>query len=435
MSLPLRLGLVATVALLACLPVHAKPSLLAALPTSPSSRIVVYNLVAEQGFEALAAQLTDEVLVALGKDPTLQVIGESELKVMVEAVKEKEAVTCQGQEACLAKISQAAEAEKVITGRVGRVGELYLVSLKIADAKKAVVEGGETASTEQKDGLKAEVLAAVDRLLGRSKGAVAPKFAIALEGDGAKAAVLDLKGHDVSEGLPGNLTQLLSLELKKFEGLSVVSRDEIQSAIRYQSEKQKLQCTDDTSCVIELGGMMGVDYLVSGSVGKLGDAFVLTLKLMDIVDPRVLNRVSETFTGAEAHLPQALRFATWRLLGREAEGNGNLAVQANVDEGELVVDSTASQPWPLKTPLSALLVGKHAVNLRSEGYFPLYQEAYVEPGRTTDLRLTMKEVPRPWYKQWWPWTIMGTVVAAGAITTAVLLLETPGTGTVTATVR
>ena len=41
-------------------------------------------------------------------------------------------------------------------------------------------------------------------------------------------------------------------------------------------------CTSDTSCLVEIGGALGVDYLVSGSVGKLGDAFVIILKLMDV---------------------------------------------------------------------------------------------------------------------------------------------------------
>ena len=406
----------------------------AELPATGTARVVVYNLAAEQGFEALAAQLSDEILVYLSKDPSLQVIGESELKVMVEAAKEKEAVTCQGQEACLAKIGQAAEAEKVITGRVGHVGDTYLVSLKVADAQKAVVEGGETASADDKEGLPAEVRAAVDRLLGRAGAAAAPRFKMELAG-GSSAAVLDLAGHDVSEGLPANLTQLLSLELKKFEGLSVISRDEIQAMLRYESEKQVVQCKEDTSCLVEIGGALGVDYLVSGSVGRLGDAYVLTLKLMDIGEARVVNRVSETFTGAEANLPQALRFASWHLVGKESAGQGQLALQANVREGSLVVDSGDAQPWPLKTPLSALTVGKHGVNLTADGFYPLYQEAYVEPGRSTDLRLTLKEVPRPWYKQWWPWTIMGTAVAAGTVTTVLLLLKSPSTGTVTATVK
>ena len=98
--------------------------------------------------------------------------------------------------------------------------------------------------------------------------------------EGTAAAVIDLQTHGVDERLGKNLTQLLSLELKKFKGLSVISRDEVQTMLRFEADKQMLKCTSDTSCLVEIGGALGVDYLVSGSVGRLGDAFVIILKLM-----------------------------------------------------------------------------------------------------------------------------------------------------------
>jgi TolB-like protein len=398
-------------------------------------RVVIYDLKAQEGNEALAAQLTEAVLTHVGKDPALIVIGQSELKTLLEHEKEKEVLSCEGQDVCLAKLSRAASAENVITGHVGRVGGTTIVNVKIADAAKGAVTRGETASSEDTSELEALVLAAIDRLLGREGAVEEATFEMSMAPEGTRAAVLDLAAHGVKPGLAESLTQLLSMELKRFEGLGVISRDEIQAMLRYESDKQVLQCSDDTSCLVEIGGALGVDYLVSGSVGALGEVFVLNLKLMDIHEAEVVHRVAEPFQGDEAHLPQALRFAAWRLLGRPIEGTGGLKVQANVEEGKLALDGGEAATFPLEVPLSEVVVGKHRVNLTADGFYPLYQEAYVEPARITELNLKLQALPRPWYKKWWPWTIIGGVVAAGAITTTVLLLDQPDSGSVHVTVE
>jgi TolB-like protein len=395
-----------------------------------SQRVVLYDLQADKELAGLAAQLNDVILLHLGKDPQRTVIGESELSVMLQHEKDKQVVTCEGDDVCLAKISEAVDAERIITGHVGRFGDTYMVNLKISDASKAAVLRGETASAENAGDLQKAVVEALDRLMGGagSESSRRSSFKMEVAPEGTSAAVLDLKPFDVKPGLAKSLTQLLSLELKKFKGLSVISRDEIKTMLRYESEKQVLQCKDDTSCLVEIGGALGVDFLVSGSIGKLGDTYVLSLKLMDINEAKVVQRVAESFKGAEAHLPQALRFATWALLGKPLNGVGKLKVQANVDEGKFSLNGKPARAFPLKAPLPPLPVGKHRVNLISEGFFPLYQEAYVEPRRTTDLNLAMSALPKPWYKKWWTWTIIGGV----ATTVAIIALseQDPTTGSV-----
>ncbi len=415
-------------------------TLLGAAPASETAeegptRLVVYDLAADEDLEPVAASLTDEMLLHLGRATDLRVVGESELKLMVQHEQDKVVMECEGAEACLARISEAVKADKIVTGRVGRIGDALVASLKLADAKRRVVERGESASATTKEALREEVIAALDRLLGRGGVSEAPSFRMAIAPQGTSAAVLDLAAHGVEPGIAQSLTQLLSLELKRFEGLGVISRDEIQTMLRFESEKQILQCSSDTSCLVEIGGALGVDYLVSGSIGKLGDALVINLKLMDIGKARVVNRASESFQGVESHLPKALRFAAWSLLGRPVDGTGKLALRTNVDEGSASLDGAAPVLLPLEGPFSGLSPGKHGLALTSEDYYPGFLETYVEPGEMAELPLELKPLPLAWYQKWWVWTIVGTVVAGGT-TAALLLMEgDPATGTVTVTVE
>ena len=402
--------------------------------TSPP--LVLYDLRAEQGLEAVARQVTDDLLVHLGAQPGLAVIGESELKVMARHEADKAVLDCASDQACLARLADATEAKRVVTGRVGRVGGTLLVTLKLADLSRGIITRAESGSAEAEAALPAAARAAVARLLRLPGARPTRRFQLDLGRKGTKLAVLDLGAHGVAAGLGENLTQLLSLELKRFEGLGVVSRDEIQAMLRFEADKQTLTCSDDVSCLIEIGGALGVDYLVAGSVGRLGEAWVLVLKLMDIAKATVVSRVSESFQGAESHLPQALRFTTWRLVGKAVTGNGELAVAANVDEGQLVLDGAAPRPWPLSEPLPPLPAGRHGVALTAPDWFPRYQEVYVEPGHRTELRLELEARPAPWYARWYTWTAVSVAAAAAGVTAVVLLQEDdPAGGDILVTVE
>jgi len=397
--------------------------------------LVFYDIRAEEGLEALGRQLTDDLLVHLGAQPGLVVVGESELKVMVRHEQDKAALDCASDQACLARLSEAADAKRVVTGRVGRIGGTLMLTLKLADTSRGVVTGAESASAEAEGELSAAARSAAGRLLGLAGAPPTPRFRLTLGKAGTKVAVLDLGAHGVAAGLGDNLTQLLSLELKRFEGLGVISRDEIQAMLRFESDKQVLSCSDDVSCLIEIGGALGVDFLVAGSVGRLGEAWVLVLKLMDIGKATVVSRVSETFQGVESHLPQALRFATWRLVGKDVSGTGELAVGANIDEGQLVLDGGEPQAWPLGAPLPPLAAGRHGVSLTASDWFPIYQEVYVEPGRRTELRLELQARPSPWYARWYTWTAVGAAAAAGVVAVVLLQEDEPAGSDVLVTVE
>ena len=399
-------------------------------PAKETMRVVVYKLKSEEALAPLAKQLTDDMLIHLGKKAGLIVVGEDEIQVMLSHEKDKEVMLCEDEQKCLAKLSEAINADKVITGHLGRIGTSYLVTLKLANAAKAVVEGGESAEAQKPGELVVVMREAIDRMLGEGSAADKVSFKMEVAPEGTAAAVVDLEAHGVDAQLGKSLTQLLSLELKKFEGLSVISRDEVQTMLRFEADKQMLQCTSDTSCLVEIGGALGVDYLVSGSVGKLGDAFVVILKLMDIHEAKVVSRSSESFRGVETDLAAALRFSTYRLLGHNLDGAGELQVSANVEEGTIQVQGMDEIPFPHAEPFTGLSVGKVGVSVTAADYQPLFQETYVFKGLQTDLRLSLIPLPQAWYKRWYVWASVGAVVV-GAVTTAILLSDSPDPGAVT----
>jgi len=411
--------------------VSVATSVIATAPAhAAKTRVVVYKLTtADKTLAPMAAQLSDDLAISLGKSAGIVVLTESEIKVMLRHEKDKESLMCADNVRCLAKLQQAVQAEKVVTGHLGRLGDEYVVTLKLMDVKRAVVERAEAAQAGAAPALAVALREAGRRLLGIAGGG-GPRFVMKVAPQGTKAAVIDLRAHGVKPELAKNLTELLSLELKKFDGLGVISRDEIKTMLRFERDKGVLTCKDATECLVEIGGALGVDYLVTGSVGKLGAAYVVSLKLMDVHGAKVASRVSESLRGAEGDLPLALRFAAWKMLGKPLAGKGKLRVRANVDEGKLTIAGLKPTGFPLEAPLAGLSAGKVGVALKAPGFYPAFQETFVFDGQDTQLSMKLIEMPKPWYEQWWPWTIIGVAVLGAATATAVVLMDQPTAGDV-----
>ncbi len=392
------------------------------------TRIAVYALKAPPELERLAQRTSEELLIHLGKRSDLTVLSQQEIEILLGHQADEQSVgACEGSDACLAKLTEIVDVEKVITGRLGTLGPGYLVTLALSDAKSAAIDRAESATTDDETELVEAVDQAIDRLLG---GAPQKQtFRLELGSREAKAAVLGFAAEGHRAELGPSLTQLLALELKKVEGLSVISRDEIETMLKYEADKQLIQCKSDIACIIEIGGALGVDYLVSGAIGQLDDTTVISLKLFDVAHSEVKARVAESFRGPESTLAPALRFAVWSLLGRPVEGRGSLAILSDPEDARASIDGGEAIGLP-HAAIDDLAAGKHSLSVSAPDHRPLFEDAYVEAGAETKVHVELTEIPLPWYAKWWVWTIIGVGAAAGA-TTAILATR-PTTGDVDA---
>lgn len=95
--------------------------------------------------------------------------------------------------------------------------------------------------------------------------------------------VMDLKAvHEVEESLAAILNDSLVARLKatgKFG--SILSGPDMRAMLNLEQQKQVLNC-DEQSCLAEIGGALGVPYLVHANLGKVGAKFVLSVKVMDV---------------------------------------------------------------------------------------------------------------------------------------------------------
>ncbi len=170
-----------------------------------------------------------------------------------------------------------------------------------------------------------------------------------------RLAVLALKAEGVEPQLASTIDETLTSDLGRAGKYEVIGRSEIEAMAGFQSERMKLGCTGDTGCLAEIGGALGVDRLVFGSLGKVGSLYVLNTKLIEIHNAKVIARDTETVNSAD-DLIAATGRAAQILLG---ELPAPLTATAEAHTG----GGLRHSPWPW------LLIGTAAAAGAVGGYF------------------------------------------------------------------
>ncbi len=123
-----------------------------------------------------------------------------------------------------------------------------------------------------------------------------------------KVAVFDVEARGIPTEQVPVLTEVLTTHLAAGAQLEVIAGRDLAAILDYEAQKQLLGC-DDSSCFAELGGAIGADKLVVAQVGKLGDTYVVNIKMIDVRNIRIDARVSENVTGGLGKVISAIERA------------------------------------------------------------------------------------------------------------------------------
>ncbi len=115
-----------------------------------------------------------------------------------------------------------------------------------------------------------------------------------------RVAVLDVKcsgGVDLKavEGL----SSLISSEAAGRRDLQVTNGADLSAALGFDRQKRMLGCSD-TSCLAEIAGALGVDFLLYSEVSKVGKTFLLSMSLLDAASAKARGRLTRKATSLDA---------------------------------------------------------------------------------------------------------------------------------------
>ncbi|MEO1172816.1 MAG: hypothetical protein AAFX94_12330 [Myxococcota bacterium] len=136
-----------------------------------------------------------------------------------------------------------------------------------------------------------------------------PMMLCAMSGD---VSVLPLAARRVEPDIVLILDDVLTAEVAKNHDGRVIGTRDLGSLLDVEQMKDALGC-NDVACAAEIGGALGTEYLVSGSVSILGEEILIQLSLINTDSIVVEARAESTVRNEETQYADGVRQAVARL--------------------------------------------------------------------------------------------------------------------------
>lgn len=196
-----------------------------------------------------------------------------------------------------------------------------------------------------------------------------------------RIAVMDLQAvQGVTEGTASILTHVVTDDIAR-AGFDVVSKTDVANLLGFEKQKAMLGCSGDASCLAEIGGALGVDYLFTGQVGQIGSQFHLSIQIADVRKARVAARTSRFTDRNEDALLRATREALAGALATVAPG---AVVVPLPSDRPAAATPARTGAWIAFATAGALLAGGATAGLVAKSKYDALAEKQDQPGYDDD---------------------------------------------------
>jgi hypothetical protein len=187
-----------------------------------------------------------------------------------------------------------------------------------------------------------------------------------------KLAVWRFDALGIDPELVAQLETLFRRELDRLDKQPMPSRRDIDRTITGEAR----ECTGEEKCLAAIGKKLGVDVILTGTVGQLGDNYVLTIKTVDVATGKALQKIqSDPLRGQPDELIEGVRVAAYRLLAPD-QLHGAIQVETDLVGAQVELDgkSLGKTPLPHNGVIGKLALGKHHLRVAAPGYEHPYED-------------------------------------------------------------
>jgi hypothetical protein len=239
-----------------------------------------------------------------------------------------------------------------------------------------------------------------------------------------RIAVWRFDALGIEPELVARLETLFRMELDRLAKQPMPSRREVERAVTAEQR----ECTGEEKCLGAIGKKLGVDVVVTGTVGALGDSYVLNIKAVEAATAKQLTRIqSDPLRGTPDDLIEGVRVAAYKLLAPE-QLHGSLQIQSDLVGAEVELDGKplGKTPLPQLGVISKQQLGKHRLRVQAQGYAPFEEDVEVRFQKVSQVVVRLlpsdqvigtgrvaRVARQPFYTK--TWFIVGVGVAAAAI--------------------
>lgn len=241
-----------------------------------------------------------------------------------------------------------------------------------------------------------------------------------------KLAVWRIDALGIRPELVAQLETLFRMELDRLAKQPMPTRREIDRALTSADQS----CPGDDRCLAVIGKKLKVDVVVTGTIGAVGDSYVLDIKAFETASARSRRIASDPLRGSPDELIEGVRVAAYRLLAPD-QLHGALQIQSDLIGAEVRLDGqlVGKTPLPQLGVIRRLPLGTHKLRVDAAGYAPFEEAVDVRfqkvsqvvvrllPSTITGTGAVRHVERRPFYTR--TWFIVGVGVAAIALGAAI----------------
>ena len=224
---------------------------------------------------------------------------------------------------CSAEIGQLLGAQYMISGSIGKLGSTYTVESKLVSVSTGAAERTESISFK---GPIEELLIEMEILAWEIGGLSPPQSLLAKRSKGGSTttksitvAVLDFEGRGISNLEAQTLTDRFSTEISKTGGAILVARNVVNEVMQEQGYTAA-ECSSE-ECAAEVGAMLGVEFMISGAIGKLGQTYTIDAKMFKVATGAAEKTINATYSGPVDGLITEIEILAWEILSIQPPGS------------------------------------------------------------------------------------------------------------------
>jgi len=202
-------------------------------------------------------------------------------------------------------------------------------------------------------------------------------------------AVLDLEAQGIGTSEAAILTARLRSTLIKVGQYRVVDRANMEEVLGEQGFQQT-GCTSD-ECVAEVGKLLGVQYMLSGSLGRFGKVYTIQLQILNVETGAIEHSSDYDYEGEiENLLKDGIQTALLRLLGLEDSATafsatsiknpGILILSSEPPDAIVKMDGYEIGTTPLTN--SGIMPGAHIITVNKDRYDEVVKTIIIGSGKT-----------------------------------------------------
>ena len=255
--------------------------------------------------------LTERMRTEIGNTNAVRLIERKAVeKIMAEQGFQQTGCTS---DECAAEVGQLLGVQFMVSGTIGKVGKTYTI-----DSKMFSVETGETIRTKNAtfEGDISGLLTEMQIMAWEITGLEAPgnlKLKRAGKDAQTTVAVMDFEGRGITMQEAQTLTDRFTTSLSSTEKVVLVERGTMNDVLEEQGFTAG-ECASD-ECAAEVGAMLGVEFMISGAIGKLGNAYTIDAKMFSVATGAAESMKSITYSGAVEGLIVEIEILAWDILG------------------------------------------------------------------------------------------------------------------------